>query len=275
MRRMNPAYRKGDKGPLILEINFRLAGFGGLLPTDEFTELTEKGVKQFQTDYMKITPTGEVDSNTLDAIDEFCDKYRENVDNYKCKCGECDGFGKGQFKGEYRPGKSKIEAYHNYEYPGMHQSLLWAVSAARYYLTQKFDGKYSINCVSSGYRCWLHPITISKKTTNHMGKAVDLHFNKDGQRTRESSDMDLLRENIFCDEMGAPYNRGAFGWEINKFGLEPFEFKRGKKNGATSWVHVDVREFQSAKYLKDEYFIKSNAERFFNYKLLTINNNKK
>ncbi|PKQ61439.1 hypothetical protein BZG02_15920 [Labilibaculum filiforme] len=82
MRRMSTVYRKGDKGALILELNFRLSGFGGMLPTEEFTELTEEGVKQFQTDYMKITPTGEVDSKTLQKIDEFSDKYRENVANY-------------------------------------------------------------------------------------------------------------------------------------------------------------------------------------------------
>ena len=29
----------------------------------------------------------------------------------------CDGFGQGQFKGEYRKGKPKIEAFHKYEYP--------------------------------------------------------------------------------------------------------------------------------------------------------------
>uniref|UniRef100_A0AAU6WTE9 Peptidoglycan-binding protein n=1 Tax=Chryseobacterium endophyticum TaxID=1854762 RepID=A0AAU6WTE9_9FLAO len=42
--------KKGDKNELIREINIRLAGFGGNVPTDEFTDRTEKMVKQFQRD---------------------------------------------------------------------------------------------------------------------------------------------------------------------------------------------------------------------------------
>ncbi|EKT3967485.1 hypothetical protein NTJ12_002577, partial [Flavobacterium psychrophilum] len=45
--------KKGDKSELIREINIRLAGFGGNVPTDEFTDRTEKMIKQFQRDYMK------------------------------------------------------------------------------------------------------------------------------------------------------------------------------------------------------------------------------
>ena len=99
-----------------------------------------------------------------------------------------------------------------------------------------------------------------------MGKAVDLHFNKDGQRTRESSDMDLLRENIFCDEMGAPYNGGDFGWLKNRFGLE------STSDGADKWVHLDVREFDSKLYLKDEFFVKTNDDKCFNKSIFLINN---
>ncbi|MEC3875469.1 hypothetical protein, partial [Chryseobacterium salviniae] len=40
--------KKGDKSELIREINIRLAGFGGNVPTDEFTDRTEKMIKQFQ-----------------------------------------------------------------------------------------------------------------------------------------------------------------------------------------------------------------------------------
>jgi hypothetical protein len=50
--------KKGDKNELIREINIRLAGFGGNVPTDEFTDCTEKMIKQFQRDYMKVPETG-------------------------------------------------------------------------------------------------------------------------------------------------------------------------------------------------------------------------
>ncbi|GHT35927.1 hypothetical protein FACS189434_14180 [Bacteroidia bacterium] len=77
---MGASYHRGDKGKAVLEINIRLAGFGGMLPTEEFTELTEKGVKQFQQDYMKMAkPTGEADFATLEKeteikfyINQFC-----------------------------------------------------------------------------------------------------------------------------------------------------------------------------------------------------------
>lgn len=301
MKRMNIHYSKGDSGKVIREINFRLAGFGGVLPGDTFTENTEKGVKQFQRDYMnKPNPTGIVDDETLAKIDEFSDKYRENVEDYKCQCGKCTGFGSGQFKGEYLlkedidpktqrakrdengdiiykkdengnyiP-KSKTEKHHKYEYPGIHQSLLWAVSASRFYLTIKLQEKYTINCVFSAYRCWEDNKNHNRTTTNHMGKAVDLHFNKNKILTTCSEDMDELREKIYCECIGAPKNEKnkecTFGWTKNKFGLE------SKKEGAKSWVHIDVREFTTSTYLEDEYFIKSNEEQSFKLELHNINN---
>jgi hypothetical protein len=86
-RRGNAWYRRSDKGKAVLEINIRLAGFGGLLPEEEFTERTEKGVKQFQKDYMKMAnPTGVADYETLEKIDEFCGKYKFKFDELKCKC---------------------------------------------------------------------------------------------------------------------------------------------------------------------------------------------
>ncbi len=276
MKRVFYGYRLGDKGNVVLEINIRLAGFGGLLPTEEYTELTEKGVKQFQRDYMeKKNPNGIADYETLEAIDEFSEKYRENINDYKCRCGVCNGFGQGQYNGEYSK-ISKLEMYHKYEYPGIHQSLLWAVSASCFYLTKKLDGKYSINKISSGYRCWEHSITKSKKTTNHLGKAVDLLFNKNGIRTIVTSEMEELREKLYSECIGAPkqgdnikYN---FGWEKNKFGLEPFEFDQGQNNGANSWIHLDVREFDRTTYLKDSYFISKITDNNFNKKISNIKN---
>jgi len=251
-------YVIGDEGKVVLEINIRLAGFGGVLPTEKFTELTKNGVKQFQRDYMKMeVPTGEADCNTLNAIDEFSEKYRENVSNYKCLCGSCGGFGKGQYKNQNK-----------YEYPGMHQSLLWAVSASRFYLTQKLNNEYSINCVYSAYRCWEDNIKHKRNTTNHMGKAVDLHFNKNNKRTY---DMDLLREKIYCECIGAPKQEGKFGWLPNKFGLEPNKWADGK-DAATTWIHLDIREFNKDMYLKDEFFVKSNDESNFNKRLTEIIN---
>lgn len=271
MKRMNVCYCVGDSGNVVREINFRLAGFGGVLPGDKFTSITEKGVKQFQRDYMGMSvPTGIVDDVTLQKIDEFSDLYREDVENYKCQCGKCTGFGSGQFKGEYHTGKPVSETYHKYEYPGIHQSLLWAVSASRFYLTIKLKNVYSINCVYSAYRCWADNKKNRRSSTNHMGKAVDIHFDKNGSRTTSSTDMDELREKIYCNCIGAPKNevkeKCNFGWVTNRFGLE------SEKYGASSWVHLDVREFKTSLYLKDVYFIKSNYDENFNLKIYNLKN---
>lgn len=273
MKRTRQTYKLGDKGLVVMEINLRLSGFGGVLPSDEFTDLTEKGVKQFQKDYMKLdTQSGVVDYKTMDAIEEFSEKYRENLDDYKCPCGECGGFGKGQYKDEYNG--SQVERNHKYEYPGIHMSLLWAVCAARFYLTEKLDGIYTLSKISAGYRCWIDNVSKNRNTTNHMGKAVDLHFFKNGVRTYESKDMDELREKIFCECLGAPKQGGnsdyKFGWLRNKLGLEPAEFEEGKNDGATTWVHLDVREFRYSTYLKDHFFYKTSTSKCLSQKMIDI-----
>ncbi|MCG8186793.1 peptidoglycan-binding protein [Tenacibaculum finnmarkense genomovar finnmarkense] len=262
-------YKKRDEGKVIQEINIKLTGFGkGLLPKKEFTEETEKAVIQFQKDYMKIEATGEVDSKTANAIDEFCEKYKETISEYECPCTNtaisgrpdadkrCTGFGKKQFKGEYKTGSS--ERNYKYEYPGIHRSLLWGISAIRFYMEET---SYSVLKINRGYRCWsdnLHnPHHNNRTSTNHMGKAADLHFNKDSKRANLTSNMEYVREHFFSKYLGAPKSgvgqTHGFGWKKNKFGLEPKKFNGGA-SGATTWVHVDVREFDKI-YLKEELFI--------------------
>lgn len=81
--------KRGDKSELIREINIRLAGFGGNIPTDEFTDRTEKMIKQFQRDYMKVPETGKVCGNVLRAIDQFSLNFDISQDLWKqirCSC---------------------------------------------------------------------------------------------------------------------------------------------------------------------------------------------
>ncbi|NML37600.1 DUF4280 domain-containing protein [Chitinophaga sp. G-6-1-13] len=243
-----------DKGPLIREINIRLAGFGGAIPEDVFTVRTEKAVRQFQQDYMEVAPTGKICGNTLKAIDEFCVKYIQDLKNYICLCNgvksiehKCSGFGKGQFKGEYLNPKRPDESNYKYEYPGIHRSLLWGVSAATFYAEKR--SVFTYNSISAGYRCWAHNEYKGRNTTNHMGKAVDIHFNKNGKVTGSSSDMDKVRSEVFVKYLDA-----QMGWDnSNKFSLER------TSDGATSWVHMDVRKYEE-KYLADEFFVKKQAD---------------
>ena len=130
-------------GNAVQELQIRLAGFGGGAPDGDFGPGTVRQVKQFQKDFMEqVDPSGEVDLETYQAIDRFARQFPLPFDKLKCPCGICSGFGQGQFKGEYRSGKPKIEAYHQYEYPGIHRMLLWASRAVMHYNP---DYTFSVN----------------------------------------------------------------------------------------------------------------------------------
>lgn len=252
-------YQKGDEGDEVREINIRLTGFGkGLLPKKKFTDETEKAVSNFQKDFMQIEPTGIADFKTLEAIDKFCEEYKEAISDYECPCTNssitgrpkkekrCTGFGKKQYKDKYKS-TSKTEKNYKYEYPGIHRSLLWGISAIKFYMK---DTDYGVKTIFRGYRCWadnLHnPHHPNRTSTNHMGKAADLHFTKNKSRAKKVEDLEYIRENFFHKYLGAPKSGAGqthgFGWKKNHFGLEPKKFNSGS-SGATTWVHVDVREF--------------------------------
>jgi GH24 family phage-related lysozyme (muramidase) len=256
---------------LIREINIRLAGFGGNVPTDKFTDRTEKMIKQFQRDYMKVPETGKVCGNVLRAIDEFCNKWQEKISNYTCLCkgvrsieNKCSGFGKGRYKGEYSSSR-KIERYHKYERPGMHRSLLWGTSALRFYLSKQDVYKYLWQ--TAGYRCWDHNRSVPRQTTNHMGKAVDIQFSKNGTTIegRRQSNLPILHE--IYDKFYSKYLQAKYQWVggQNNFSIEPIGIGDGLTN---SWIHLDVREFDN-EYLDDEYFIKT-QERVINGSIVEL-----
>lgn len=243
--------KKDDENKLVQEINIRLAGFGGNVPTKKFTDRTVDMVKQFQKDYMEIEPTGTICGDTLEAIDEFEEKYPIKFDELKCDCGVCSGFGQGKYSSEKQ--KSTIlEKRRKYEYPGIHRSLLWSYKAMMFYLSKKEGGKFSINKISSGYRCHEDNKQHGRSSTNHMGKAIDIHFNKDGKRTRELLDVEKIRDKVII-----PTNNAQISWgSKNKFSLEP---SRNASWVATTWIHMDVRQFD-LEYLKDEFFANTEAK---------------
>lgn len=234
----------GDKGPLIEELNIRLMGFGNTIsaptPLNEFTAKTEQAVKQFQRDFMGVTETGKVCGPVLLALDSFMTKHPINLDAMKCRCGECDGFGNGQVNsakaGIFTDAKHEKPRL-GVEYPGMHRALLWAFRASLFYAhTKDKDLTFKFLRISSGYRCWFDNAVHKRHSTNHMGNALDLQWTKGKSSTRCSgADVDEIRADIFVKRLGAQMR-----WpNPNLVSLE------STADGATSWVHMDVREFDS------------------------------
>ncbi|OXA91249.1 peptidoglycan-binding domain-containing protein [Flavobacterium hercynium] len=248
--------KKGDKNELIREINIRLAGFGGNVPTDEFTERTERMIKQFQRDYMKVPETGRICGNVLNAIDEFQRKYIIHFDDIKCKCKKCKGFGNELYKSVYKRNKPKKEAFHDYEYPGIHRSLVWLIRSIMFYTSViEKDLGYELKCIFSGYRCWEDNKFNGRSSTNHMGKALDIHFSKNDKKVYKLNQIEEIRDKIIL-----PYTNAQIRWEdIDLFSVEPSRKSYPKEFIATTWIHIDVREFAS-KYLENIFFVKTIEE---------------
>jgi len=259
---------KGDKGNLIKEINIRLAGFGEFgcpLPQDKFDDRTEKAVKQFQRDYMKVTPTGIICKDFLEKLDKFCEDYYMKIDNspFKVKCPcvttkdstaedhKCTGFGDKRkevtytivTKKEGEEDKTKEETHKGNEKPGIHRSLLWAISAMKYYLdkVETTDG-LTIGEFDSTYRCIVDNIRKKRDSINHMGNAIDMWIYKNGAYP----DYDKRQEP--CDEVRklfVKYCGAVVRWiKSNVFCLES-SIDAGDGNGciAPRWVHIDCGKF--------------------------------
>ncbi len=243
--------KKGATGTRVQELNIRLTGFGEGEPSLLFDSKTETRVKTFQKEYLgKAAPSGIFDEETATALDEFAGTHlispeTPNGKNHlRCPCGKCAGFGSGKYKGEYF-GSTPSEARHKYEYPGMHRGLLWSIAAFAFRITKHTEYGLQLDNIFSGYRCWHDNEAHGRKTTNHMGKACDLHIKiVSGKTMRQSCD---LARNFFKDHMAA-----QIGWSgSNRLSLEPGDI-------APTWVHFDVRQY-AANYLADSFFTQTLA----------------
>ena len=136
----------------------------------------------------------------------------------------------------------QLEAYHLYEYPGVHRMLLWSVRALMHYMP---DDEILIN---SGYRCAIRNEQTDRTSTNHHGKAIDVDLpNPTGDKRA-----DMHR----CDEVRGllvELSNAQIGWTArNRKALEP-------SNIAPTWVHYDVRCYD-APYLADTFFCRTQDE---------------
>ena len=230
--------QKGAKGLDVRELQIRLAGFRGTVPDGDFGPGTELQVVSFQKDYMELAhPSGIVNSDTMNAIDEFARRHTFDFTVLACNCGECGGFGQGKYKGKYRSGMSRHERYYRYEYPGIHRMLLWSVRALFFYLPE-----YQFS-VTSGYRCSVNNKQHNRSSTNHHGKAIDLDvLLQAGEDKRD----DMRRCNKIRGLLVERANAQIGWWGRNRKSLEP-------ENIAPTWLHYDVRSYDR-KYLRSDYF---------------------
>lgn len=235
----------GDEGPDVTELQMRLAGFRGTIPDGQFGAGTQLQVAKFQEDFMAMQPaSGVADRNTLAGIGKFAERYPIDFGALKCPCGVCGGFGRGQFKDQYRPGVPKTEQSYLYEYPGIHRMVLWALRAVLFYCRD--DYKFAI---TSGYRCSERNKQQGRTSTNHHGKAVDFEP-VDPPATDKREDMrrcDLIR-GVIVEKSTAQIGWGA----ANRKSLEPSDI-------APTWVHYDVRSY-AREYLADGYFCRTLTE---------------
>jgi len=236
---------RNDQGPMVEELQIRLAGFRGTIPDGKFGPGTELQVMEFQRNYMRVgRPSGIVDHDTFIKLDEFADGYPINFDALKCPCGECDGFGNGRFRNRYRSNCPHTEAYYRYEYPGLHRMLLWAVRALEFYYPNETF------IITSGYRCHDRNLQKKRTSTNHHGKAIDLDI---ALMPNEDKRDDMQR----CDDIRGKLVETAsaqIGWDAhNRKSLEPAYI-------APTWVHYDVRNYNRRKYLADRFFCRSQEQ---------------
>ncbi len=118
------------------------------------------------------------------------------------------------------------------------------------------EGKYRIGKFSSVYRCHIDNTNKGRSSTNHMGKAVDLHIYEKDKKTRPSS---LDERKKLCNhvrDLCVKHMNAQIRWKNkNRFSLEP---ATGSVSAPT-WVHLDVRTFDK-EYRADTLFVKKNSE---------------
>jgi len=226
--------RIGDKGAAVFELQRMLIGWGSkdqpMMLDGNFGEATEKTLIRFQQAH-SLQPTGIYDKPTANELKREIIRHPFALEACVCPCGECGGFGQGRFENKYLPGKPKIEAYYQYEYPGIDETLIWAVRALMH------RANIPRIVITSGYRCWIYNERTGRTTTNHLGKAIDFISADAGEHNGS------IQQKIECAECA----------RIRSIGIEECGFQPGwvlenqvslemPKHGAYTWVHIDTRQ---------------------------------
>ena len=226
--------RIGDTGSDVVEMQRMLIGWGSkaqpVVLDGIFGTTAESALKRFQSAH-NLTPTGIYDELTDNECNQEVARHAFPLENCKCPCGECGGFGQAQFENEYILGKPAVEAYYRYEYPGIDETLIWAVRA----LMHRAGIPKII--ITSGYRCWIYNKQTGRNTTNHLGKAIDFISVRAGEHNRN------IHQKIECPECA----------RVRRIGIEECGFQPGWTyvnrvsfempiHGAYTWIHIDTRQ---------------------------------
>lgn len=269
--------RQGDVGADVVELQLRLAGFAGTVWDGDFGPRTSNQVRTFQQDFMQETnPSGIADQSVFTALDRFAAEFPISFDDEPIKCPNCagadgefctrEGFGQMRYRTLYLHGRdeddlrwdrtnrpdqnpSNTERRHQYEYPGIHKALFHTYRAFQFYAPlNNLDHPIRI---TSGYRCHINNVEKGRLSSNHMGKAMDFTFSGiqgDELETACNAGRDMLIAKSNCQ----------LRWDSsNQKALEPGIQERVGEFVAKTWIHLDVREYLPARYLKAEFFIQS------------------
>ena len=232
-------------------IQLALTGFGAGVPDGIEGNKTKAAISLFKKEIM-TDPNSDIISSIKKFLGEnIPTKFRSGINDYKCPCGECGGFGWGKFKKEYWDwSPSKYEAFHKYEYPGIHIAIFCAVAYINYYAKQLHGHDMT---VTSGYRCHSDNEKKRRTSTNHMGKAIDAKIpNAPGQIEASKKFYHKFQTSL----VESSPNAFQIRWEsANKVSFEPAKKEKPEEFIATTWIHADVRNY-AKEYLADSYFHK-------------------
>ena len=202
-------------------IQLALTGFGAGVPDGIEGDKTKAAISLFKKEIMTDS-----NSDIISSIKEF---LGENIpapeQDYKCPCGDkdCRGFGDGENKDVYRKDK-EFEAFHQYEYPGIHIAIFCAVAYINYYAKKKYKSTMDMT-VTSGYRCHSDNEKKRRTSTNHMGKAIDAKIPSAPQGEASKEFYHKFQKSL----VESSPNAFQIRWEsANKVSFEPA--KRTKEN---------------------------------------------
>ena len=202
-------------------IQLALTGFGAGVPDGIEGDKTKAAISLFKKEIMTDS-----NSDIISSIKEF---LGENIpapeQDYKCPCEDkdCRGFGDGENKDVYRKDK-EFEAFHQYEYPGIHIAIFCAVAYINYYAKKKYKSTMDMT-VTSGYRCHSDNEKKRRTSTNHMGKAIDAKIPSAPQGEASKEFYHKFQKSL----VESSPNAFQIRWEsANKVSFEPA--KRTKEN---------------------------------------------